>query len=135
MPEDVMELLYRRMVDFDGKLDTVDVGTPEFDAYVKAIDVIAKILETDYANGQTAFDAEERRRIDENSKKEQAKAEKRKFAAEMTKAIAGPSIAAGASIFGSLMLLRLKTALEKDNVYLGADAFKWAYNFILKLKA
>lgn len=135
MPEDQLELLLRRFTDIDGKLDQVEPGSPERDALLKEYVEVAKLIQADYSSGQTALDLTERRRIDEMFKKAQSRAEVRKFIAELVKATFPPTIAAGASIMGSLMLLRMRVGLEEEGKFIPGEAWKWAYNFVLKLKA
>ena len=135
MPENHLELLLRRFVDLDGKIDEVAPGTPEREALVKEYTEVAKLIQADYTAGQVALDLSEKRRIDEQFKKAQSRSEVRKFVAEMTKAIVPPTLAAGASIYGSLLLLRMRVALEQDGTFIGSEVWKWAYNFVLKLKA
>lgn len=127
MPEEVRNLLEAAMVDLDGKISSLDPGTPARAALVQEMEVYGKLLVSDYQAGQTAIDMEEKRKLS-------VKADRRKLFGELSKATLPPMIAAGASIYGSLMLLRLKLSLEDEGQYLGNDVFKWAKDFILKLK-
>lgn len=135
MPEELVELLRNKIVDLDGKIDGLEAGCPARKALVDELEIYSKLMISDYTAGQNAIDMAERRRIDEKAKKMAVKAERRKARCDVIKAVVPPSIAAGASIYGSLMLIRMKLALEEEGTYLGNDTFKWAWNFILKLKA
>ena len=134
MPEDLLDLMIDRAKTLDSQLDELDPATPEYKQIVDELETITKLVQAHYVSATTAIDLEEKRRIDEAFKKEQLKNERRRCRTEIAKVAIPSAIAAGASIGGAVGLVKVKTAIEKEGIYLGPDLWKYAYNFILKIK-
>lgn len=134
MPEDLLELFIDRAKTLDGQLDELDPACPEYEQIVKELEIVTKLIQAHYASATTAIDLEEKRRIDEEFKHEQLKNERRRCRTEIAKVVIPSAIAAGASIGGAVGLVKVKTAIEKEGIYLGPEVWKYAYNFILKIK-
>ena len=134
MGDNERQMITESIVSLNAELENVETGSPEQERLVKAIEAMTKLLELDFQNQQNAYDMDERRRLDEEFKREQLKTERRKLWTDVLKALLPPCITGGFSLFGAAMLIRIKSAIERDGLYLGGDVFKWAYNYILKLK-
>ena len=135
MPKEVAELMIRRVIELDGQLDNLDPGSPEYERIIREMESLIKLLQSDYNDTMAAIDMEEKRKIDESFKIEQLKNERRRCRTEIAKVLIQSGIAAGASIGGATLLIKVKTAIEKDGYYLGPDLWKQVYNFILKIKS
>lgn len=135
MPDETLVMLVRRLITLDSQLDELDPATPEAERIVHEMESIGKLIQTDYIQGQQALDLEEKRRIDEAFKIEQLKNERKRCRTELGKTLLQSLIAAGASIGGATLLLKVKNAIEADGKYYGTDVWKWAYNFIVKIKS
>lgn len=127
MPEELLVLLEKRFAALDEQLDQEVAGTAEYKDVVTAYKAVGELIQADYTAGQQAIDLAERRKL-------QRKADRGRLFGDVMKGVAPPLIVSGASIFGSLMLLKVKVGCEEDGVYLD-QYFKWAKDFILKLRS